>query len=85
MEKEAVLNGEPPFYVTKVAADQGRNAKASATGTILPANPKMDKSSTVFPKYRILFYSWFRDSREPQLLARLGLGVYLSVSALRRK
>ena len=44
-----------------------------------------DKSSTVFPKYRILFYSWFRDSRELQSLARLGLGVYRSVSAVRRK
>jgi hypothetical protein len=85
MKKEAVLNGEPPFYVTNVVAEQDRNVEASALRTVLPARPKTDKSSTVFPKYRILFYSWFRDSREPQLLARWGLGVYLSVSALRRK
>jgi hypothetical protein len=44
MEEDAVLNGEPPFYVTKVAAEQDRNAQASDTCIIPPVNPETEKS-----------------------------------------
>jgi hypothetical protein len=44
MEEDGVLNGEPPFYVTKVVAEQDRNAQASDTCIIAPANPEMEKS-----------------------------------------